>query len=173
MLSLAGAKVGNRFCALLENGGVRCWGRGFFPSEKGGLNIGDDEHPESIDFIPLNEEAIQVAVGGSHACALLSSGGVKCWGQNFSGQLGLGHNDSDKNYEQLASRATIQFPREKITKMVVGLNFTCAQLKNAGVRCWGSNNFGQLGYGHRDDIGDNELPSSVPAISFGDNIIDL
>ena len=34
--------------------------------------------------------ATSIALGGSHSCALLTEGTVKCWGQNLNGQFGDG-----------------------------------------------------------------------------------
>ena len=36
----------------------------------------------------LGDDAISIAFGHRHACALIDSGEVKCWGRNNAGQLG-------------------------------------------------------------------------------------
>lgn len=39
-------------------------------------------------------EAESVVYGLRHVCAIVTGGQVKCWGDNRSGQLGIGHVDT-------------------------------------------------------------------------------
>jgi len=80
-------------CAVLESGEVRCWGRGGW----GQLGDGEPDNPGKGQYwntIPTAVEGIgsagKVASGTSHTCALLESGGVRCWGRGEFGQLGNG-----------------------------------------------------------------------------------
>ena len=169
VLSLAGALGGYGFWAILDGGGVRCWGRGYVYNFVMEQNIGDDEHPEAANLIPLGESAVQIAMGANHACALLVSGGFKCWGHNSGGQLGWGHTGSVRP-ENLIFLESLKFPEEQILKIVTGGHFSCVLLFKGGVQCWGHNGSGQLGQGHR-----NNLNNAIffPVIAFADRIIDI
>ena len=178
VISLAASKQSAAYCAVLEGGSVRCWGKGetlgLIPN-LGNQNIGDDEHPDAFATLPLSGPAEQVAMSDNHACALLSSGEIQCWGFNRSGELGLGHDRTiahDENFNP--AEITVPLDRKAI-KIVAGQGFTCALLDNSTVRCWGTNHAGQLGIGRQlgTAIGDDELPTSVPAISFSDAVIDI
>ena len=84
----------NHSCALLEDGSVKCWGR----NDVGQLGIGSTDNigdaPGEIAAlagVSLGTGRTALAIdGGSHTCALLDNGGLKCWGANEGGQLGQG-----------------------------------------------------------------------------------
>jgi alpha-tubulin suppressor-like RCC1 family protein len=84
-------------CALLDNGAVACWGN----NGNGQLGLGDTVTRGDAQImgrpVPLapvdlgaGRKARAVVAGGTHTCALLDRGEVKCWGSNVGGLLGLG-----------------------------------------------------------------------------------
>ena len=58
------------------------------------LNRGDEpgEMGDNLPAVDLGTAAVPIAIsaGSEHTCVILSGGGVKCWGGNSYGQLGLG-----------------------------------------------------------------------------------
>lgn len=49
----------------------------------------------------------------------------------------------------------------------------CVLIEGGRVRCWGKNNLGQLGYGHTDDIGDDETPAEVGDVMLPEPGVEL
>ena len=54
-----------------------------------------------------------------------------------------------------------------VTQISVSGNHTCALLNTGKVRCWGYGTYGQLGYGNKDFIGNDETPASAGDVNIG------
>lgn len=52
-------------------------------------------------------------------------------------------------------------------QLALGGNFSCALQHCGEVVCWGTNQFGQLGQGHIEAFGDDELPNALGPIDIG------
>ena len=80
-------------CALLDTGKVRCWGHNAYGQLGYGHTraMGDDELPSSAGDVDVGGSVRHLVAGAWHTCALLTTGAVRCWGRNDSGQLGYGH----------------------------------------------------------------------------------
>jgi uncharacterized repeat protein (TIGR01451 family) len=156
-------------CALLDNNTIRCWGSGF-QGELGYGNvndIGDNETPDTVGPVDIGTgfPAVAIAAGGSSVCAVRAEGTLVCWGFGNDGRLGYGNIDNIGDNE-VPGANTVQLASGNVRASSVGGNFSCASLDNGTVRCFGRGSSGQLGYGNGNSIGDDELPSSVPAPAF-------
>ena len=165
---------GYHTCVLFENGRVKCWGR----NNHGQLGLGHTTNvggssltlPKNIPFTNVGGKVLKLSAGPSHTCALLKGGNLKCWGQNNGyGQLGYGHrsNIGDNEHPLTAGNVNVG---ARVIDMVLGGESTCVTLSDMTVKCWGRNNYGQLGYGHTDTLGDNELPSTIGTLNLGGRV---
>ena len=141
-------------CALTSTGGVRCWG-----GNRDG-ELGDGSTTQSaipVDVAGLASGVVAIATGATddlnggsaHSCALLVSGGVKCWGFNQQGQLGNGEKTKSSAPVDVLGLAG------GVTAISAASNQSCALLTGGGLLCWGGNRDGELGNGTKTN-------SSVP-----------
>lgn len=169
-------------CALLDNGAVRCWGDagygalglnlGFGTSEE----IGDDETPGSQPVVNLGSgrTAMQLATGEDTTCAVLDNGRLRCWGYGSDGRLGqgdgLGGLDSwigDDETPASAPPIDLGLGRTALS-VTTGNGHTCAILDNRRVRCWGTDDSGQVGLALTPVVvGRDEVPGAVDPVDLG------
>lgn len=147
---------GSFTCALTTAGAVKCWGR----NASGQLGDGTrTSRTTPVQVSGLAGGAAEISAGVSHACALLTNGAVKCWGNNSFGQLGDGTTSSSVTNTPVDA----DLP-EGATAIATGSLFTCALTTVGGVKCWGDNVFGQLGDG---TIEQRSLPAQVSGLTSG------
>jgi alpha-tubulin suppressor-like RCC1 family protein len=141
-------------CALLADGSVRCWGDDTTGQLGDGLPLAGTASPAAP--VSLGQAATAITAGGGHTCALLADGSVRCWGDDTTGQLGDGPPYASTNTP--STPVALGQPARAIT---AGYNHTCALLVDATLRCWGSDNLGQLGNGLPN------APADAPASAVG------
>ena len=142
------AAGGGHTCALTASGGVLCWGNNASGS-LGNNKTGNSAKPVAV--LGLDGPVIALTAGGEHTCALTAKGGLLCWGDNSISQLGNNH------IEESRVPVTILGLHSGVLAAVAGFEHTCALSSRAGVLCWGSNQYGQLG-GNKED---HHLPTAV------------
>ena len=154
--------AGQQHTCAIKGGRAFCWGSNE-NGQLGDLTMIDSPIPVAVK--KLEGPIISISTGSAHTCALSEAGTVKCWGYNFSGQLGTG------NVADRSEPTAIKNLNEKVISLSSGGFHTCVLTEAKGVKCWGNNGLGQLGNnstGHGLVPGDVEgLKSGVKSISSG------
>lgn len=127
-------------CALRSNGTVFCWGA----NDRGQLgrnttNDGANAVPSAVVGL---SDAVAIAAGANHACAVRRSGTVVCWGAGGSGQLGDGTKRDDGGVA--ASPVNVSGIQTAIGVGAGGAH-SCAPTRTGAILCWGADGRSQLG----------------------------
>lgn len=141
-------------CALLVDGGARCWGRNVL----GECGDGTAQIQRSVPVIVTAIDAgiLELQAGVAFTCARTVAGGVKCWGANGMGECGFGVVSS----RSLAAVSVVGVT-PGLTQLALSGNASHACfVQDAGVYCWGNDDHGQLGDG-------NLGHQNVPVLSLG------
>lgn len=150
--------AGNHFnCAVLAAGGLKCWGY----NTNGALGNGTTQNSLApVDVIGLSAGVESVAAGDYHVCAVLTGGGLKCWGSNLNGQLGI---NKSGNIER--APVDVVGLSEGAHTVAVGPEHTCAVTTLGSLKCWGWNMYLQLGAESQENT--LLIPTEVAGFSAG------
>jgi cysteine-rich repeat protein len=178
---------GHHSCALLADGSVSCWGdnrdctlgqsnvmeMSLVPVLVTSLQVvdlvacgqlGDGQALVEPSYVPIEvvgvSDAIGVAAGDGHSCAIVGAGAVRCWGENTYGQLGDGTNDDSPLPVDVVGLSDI-------TTVCLGNGFSCAVSAGGSIHCWGGGSWGSLGNGSNNH---SNVPVSVLNIDNAVNI---
>lgn len=125
-------------CAGLSDGTARCWGY----NDRGQIGDGSNSTRPSPVVVTGVSGVVEIAAARTFACARRGNATITCWGENADGQLG----DGTTTDHSTATTNVIGLPLAPLT-VSVGSSHACARLTDNSARCWGSNDFGQLGDG--------------------------
>ena len=125
-------------CTIASDGSPLCWGSNDSGELGNGTTI-DSLTPVNVT-LPTGKKATALALGTTHSCAILDDNSLVCWGDNTYGQIGDG-TTQEKNTPVAVNLGDGRFAKA----IAAGQNHTCAILDDDSLKCWGDNQYGQLG----------------------------
>jgi alpha-tubulin suppressor-like RCC1 family protein len=128
---------GAHTCAIVTGGSVACWGSNAQGQLGNGTAPINSTTPVTVTGLA---GVIAISSGSFHTCALLGDGTARCWGSNFSGELGNGLPGS-------SSVPVVVSGLTGATQIDTGSSHSCAIVAGGAVMCWGGDFWGQLGDG--------------------------
>ena len=147
-------------CALTSAGAVKCWGF----NDRGQLGDGTTTlRTTPVAVSGLSSGVTAITAGEYHTCALMTAGGVKCWGANTDSQLGLGGGLGSPAWS--LTPQNVSGLTSGVSTISAGGTNTCALTTAGGVKCWGDNQYSQLGNGLAPT--DSSTPQDVTGLTSG------
>jgi Regulator of Chromosome Condensation (RCC1) repeat protein/regulator of chromosome condensation (RCC1) repeat-containing protein len=182
----ASAFGGAHVCMLQPSGEIICWGTNGSGELGDGSTASGIQGPTQVSGIA---NAVQVVVGPSNTCAVRDDGRLACWGLGFTPRptdvLGLTAVSQvaiastqvcalSNGRVSCALRETgasvagfVDKGLDSVTQISAGNGQVCALRSDGSLRCWGSNNAGQLG------IGQPSNPIDLPQLALVTNVAEV
>ena len=156
-------------CAVLDTGKLKCWGNNAYGmlARPDTTEILPDEPNGLLPPVDFGSEAevADAAAGAYTSCAIFKNTTLTCWG--FTGQQGgmLGRGFSGQGTRTDPQLVDLGANNHAV-QVAIGRDHICALLNTSKVKCWGSSQYGQLGNGNTDTIGDgaNEMGDALATV---------
>ncbi|MBK6728170.1 MAG: chromosome condensation regulator RCC1 [Xanthomonadales bacterium] len=146
----------NHSCAIVGAGAIKCWGRNHQGQLGNGAVDADPGVLGAVDVFGISN-AVALAAGANHTCALLQGGAVRCWGHGGYGNLGNGASGDSAVPVAVSGIADA-------TAIASGDFHACVIRSGGAMSCWGYNWFGTVG----DGSNRNNRESPVVVVGVGD-----
>ncbi|MCB9092196.1 MAG: hypothetical protein H6620_06515, partial [Halobacteriovoraceae bacterium] len=136
-------------CGITGSGATFCWG----DDSKGqlGINIGSG-YQTALSILNqgdryTGESFIEISTGKNHNCGITDLGRTMCWGDNGSGQTGIGSLGGMNIVPKLIDDTTLPTQARNLIQVSAGDGHSCGVAANGLGFCWGSDTAGKLGNG--------------------------
>jgi hypothetical protein len=152
-----------RMCGLRESGTLECWGTPSIrplptvPLQQISAGCGLDSEGALVCW-DVDDEIVkapggpyrQISIGGAHACGILTTGEIECWGAGTEPTTG----PCWPNCGQAVP------PSDSFLQVSAGTLHTCAVRDDGSVACWGAGS--TVGDCHAEDVTANECGQAIP-----------
>jgi hypothetical protein len=124
------AAGGGHTCARKLTGQVVCWGANDFGQLGDGNSGSSRSQPRDVAEV---SDAVSIAAGEEHTCAVRRGGQLACWGENVGGGLGDG--------TQTNRARPFDVPGiDDAIRVAAGFSQTCVLRRSRRITCWGMSN---------------------------------
>jgi alpha-tubulin suppressor-like RCC1 family protein len=166
-------------CVILDGDDVSCFGDNHWGQLglENTVTHGDDLNPlgATVLVAPMGSvgRPVALAAAGDHTCALFDVGRIKCWGANTNGELGIGVAEMSWGDQPGEMGDNLPFvdlgAGRSVVAVAAGEGHTCAILDGGALKCWGQNDFGQLGLDSTTNKGlsPSDMGDHLPVVDLG------
>jgi len=164
---------------LTDQQTIKAWGYGNYGQlGYGDMNNRGDEANEMVNYLPFvqlgsGRTVVQIMTARQSSCVLLDNLSMKCWGRALDGYIGQGNliDLGDAPNEMSDYLPPINLPSGVVLSTIIPSGFyTNGIISSTGsLFTWGLNNFGGLGLGHANNIGDSgsEMGEYLQSVNVG------
>ena len=126
-------------CVVLQASTLKCFGSNSSGQLGQNISTTSNDVPTTVVF---GDNVDAVSAGSDFTCGLSSTGSVKCFGSNHKGQLANGSTSFTPRPE---AQGVTGLDTDQVVALVAGDLHACAVVSTGAVKCWGSNEYGQVG----------------------------
>ncbi len=148
-------------CAI-AGGKAYCWANDAGYALGNGTSVGNTTRPYPVLGIPTSQVVTDIDLDSSTGCAI-AGGQLYCWGENGSGQMGLGDNIKDATRNSSGNKVPF-FNDKTVTSIGAGYTHMCATASGS-VYCWGKDSNKRL-------IGNSQYSEALTPIKTSNPALD-